>query len=71
MHESVFADVQVSGSRTAAPIVRFAAREIFLKPIQPAVALLSGVLDLSINALFATVQWFNCAAAVVNDPDRA
>src|SRR5262245_32279145 len=53
--ETVLADVQIAGASPAAPVIGSPAREIFLKPIQTAVALLSGVFDFSINAFLTTV----------------
>ena len=59
VHEPVFADVQVARACAAAPVVGFAASEIFLEPIQAAVALLSDVLDLSIIAFFPAAYRFD------------
>src|SRR5262249_48377192 len=69
MDEAVFANVQIAGTGAASPIVRFAAGEIFLEPIQPAVAVLAIGPDFAIDAFLAAVQWFHRARAVVNDAE--
>lgn len=71
MNEAIFANVEVSGAGSASPIVRLSVREVVLEPIEPAVTLFSVILDLAIDALFASVERLHRAAAVVNDPEGA
>ena len=67
MHESVFANVQVSASGAAAPFVWLAGRNVVLEINHPAVGTLGHGSNLAVNPLFLTLQWTQLAAVVVND----
>src|SRR5262245_44303314 len=67
VHEAVLADVEISGPGTASPIVRFSGCQVFLKPIEPGIALLTVALDLPINAFFLAVQRLHCPGPVMDN----
>ena len=71
MHQAVFTNVEIASAGAASPIVWFAASEIFLEPIEPAVTMLAIRLDLPVHAFLASIQRLHRAVAVVNDAERA
>src|SRR6185369_15157600 len=71
VHKTVFANVEIAGAGAASPIVRYSARQVFLEPVEAAVAGFSVRLDFAIDLFFAAIQRFQRAVAVVNDSKRA
>src|SRR5438876_1121766 len=63
VNQAILTDIEIAGTCTASPIVRFASREIFLEPIEAAVALLTVGFDFLIDAFLAAIQRFHGAAA--------
>src|SRR5262249_31337883 len=71
MNETVLANVQVTGPGTAVPVIRFSTSQVFLEPIESAIALLAVTPDFSIYAFFTAIQRLHGTRAVVNDPEGA
>jgi len=58
MNKAVFADIQITGSGSAAPVMRTPISQVILELIQPAEFLFSVTAQLLINLLFNAAQRF-------------
>src|SRR5262249_62328979 len=69
--ETVLAYIEVARAGAAIPIVWLPFRQVLLKPVEPAIAVLPVRLDFAIDPFFAAVQGLHRAVAVVDDTQRA
>src|SRR5437763_1283636 len=67
MDQAVLADIEVTGTGAASPVVRNATSQIVLEPIEPAVAVLSVIPDLAEDAFLPAIQRLYGAAADRDD----
>src|SRR5499433_2403677 len=70
MDEAVFADVQITRPRAAAPVIRTAVSQVVLKLIQPSELLLAMMPQLFIDLFLDPAEGFQLAAPVVNHAER-
>src|SRR5881394_1724010 len=69
--EAVLTDVQIARPREAFPVIRLAASQFFLEPVEAAVALFAIALDFAIDPFFTSIQGFHRTGAIVNNAERA
>ncbi len=69
MHQPVFADVKVARSGAAAPVIRLAVDDGFLKVIEAGIMLLCQPLHFVINPALFVAQRLQLPIAVMNDAD--
>src|ERR1700716_3274506 len=69
MHQSVFADVEITGAGTAAPVVGQPLRDVVLKSVDSGKALLFKRLHLVVDVALFVAERLQLATAVVDDSD--
>src|SRR5208282_217312 len=69
MHQTVLADVQVTGPGAAAPLVGAPLGDVVLEAIDAGEAALLHRLHLVIHAALVFSQWLQLSTAIVNDAD--
>src|ERR1700704_5790483 len=67
MHQSVFADVEIAGAGTAAPVVGQALRDVVLESVDAGKALLFKRLHLVVDAALLLAERLQLTAAIVDD----
>ena len=71
MHQTVFADVEVTRACTAAPLVRLAVGQVVLELVDARVTLLADLFHLLVNLALDAHKRLERAKVVVNDAERA
>src|SRR5437879_3499324 len=69
VHQSVFADIEIAGAGSAAPVVTFALRNVVLEGVDASEAAFLERLHFVVDAALFLAQRLQLSAAVVNDAD--
>src|SRR6185369_4547395 len=69
VNQAVLADIEVTRAGAASPLIRAPLRDVVLESVDAGETALFHGFDFLVNLLLFVVEWFQLAAAVVNNSD--